>query len=780
MKKRTNYGKKPIKGAGIKRQKVVKHLGLKISLCVFLLMAATVLIAASIIFRFDEWHSFQPELIVDCDKSVRIYDSDGELLCIASGGEKRIWVSIDSIPTDVVEAFVAAEDARFYTHDGVDIIRIFGAAWADIKAGGYVQGASTISQQLIKLSHLSAEKTLNRKLEEAVLARTLERHYDKDQIMEMYLNYVYFGGGYYGIEAASRGYFGISVNELTNAQAAQLAGILKSPSNYAPHLDMEASLGRRGVILGLMLDYGYLSQPEYDSAMNEECVLNKEFPTERTCSIDYALNEACKITGMSMDELLVSGASVYTTIDNIIDAYGVELINNPEMYPSDYAQGALAVLRNDGSIAAMVGGRGEYDALSLNRAADMERQPGSLIKPVLVYAPALEKYDYTAATLLYDSPKEFGDYSPRNSDDKYYGWVTMRTAVTKSLNVPAVDVLSDIGLPSACMFAESVGISFENEQLGLSLALGGFTYGVSPLEMAGAYSSFANGGVYIEPTCIERIVMFGGEIVHERSVSGIRAMSAENAYILTSMLKSVAKEGTGKRLSELALPIAAKTGTSVDSNGVRDAWCAVYSSDYTAVTWMGTDDSSHGSLPSDAVGGKYTAIILAELFSKLYNGKECKDFPMPEGITTCRVDSRAVENGNGVLLAATMTPEKYSYDEYFITGTAPTDTDPYWDQPTPPDEIGWSMSLNGYPVISFVAENSHLIYKVMRTDQKGSVKKIGESQGSTGLISISDSDTVPGAIYGYYIIAVHPEMTDAEKEVASESSRVLRVVIPFA
>ncbi len=752
------------------------HAWLKISAGIFFLVIAGLIIAASAIFKFDEWQSLNVKLITECDRSAMVYDRNGELLCIASDTEKRIWVDIDTIPMDVIEAFVSAEDARYYTHEGVDIVRIFGAAWADLKAGEYVQGASTISQQLIKLSHLSPEKTLNRKLEEAVLAMTLEKFYDKNEIMEMYLNYVYFGGGYYGIEAASLGYFGVHASELSNAQAAQLAGILKSPSNYAPHLDIEASLGRRNVVLGLMKEYGCLSEAEYAEAIEEKCTLNCAFPTERSTAIDYALTEACDILGTDMETLLSSGAQIYTTIDGELDAVCVELLNDDSTFPSDTAQGALTVLDSTGGIVSMVGGRGEYIARSLNRAADIERQPGSLIKPIIVYAPAIERYGCTAATMLLDEKKSFGDYSPRNSDDKYYGWVTMRTAVTKSLNVPAVELLSDIGLPSAVMFAKDLGISFEGEDIGLSLALGGFTYGVSTLEMAGAYSAFSNGGVFYRPTSINRIE--SGDVVYSRSVSGERVMSSANAYILTSMLQSVASEGTGRRLAELGLPIAAKTGTSVDANGVRDAWCAVYSSEYTAVAWMGVDDPSKGSLPAEAVGGKCTADLLAKLFGRIYGSRTCPNFNMPEDVSVINIDTRKVESGE-VMLASTLTPEEYLVSEYFAAGTAPTAVDGYWTIPRAPDEIGWSINAYGAPVITFCSLYDYLEYRLVRINPDGTEEIIQQTANVTGLVSHTDNTAICGAVYSYYVIAVHPELEVNGSEAASEPSRSLRVFVPF-
>ena len=326
--------------------------GLKIAAGAAFLLLAAALLGASALFRFDEWRGFDPSLILDCPKALRVYDADGNE-ALVTGPEKRIWVKLSELSDTTVNAFVSAEDARFYTHKGLDLYRICGAAWADIKAGGFVQGASTISQQLIKLSHLSSEKTIDRKLEEATLAYALERNYGKDEIMEMYLNYIYFGGGFYGIEAASLGYFGVHASELSAAQAAQLAGVLKSPTAYAPHLEPEASLSRRNTILRLMNEYGCLSDEEYAAAKAEECVLKNAIPSTQNAVITRAISEAEALSGLSREELLTGGYSIFTTLESGAQAECEALFSDDPLFPSDNAQGALVLLDSCGGIAAM-------------------------------------------------------------------------------------------------------------------------------------------------------------------------------------------------------------------------------------------------------------------------------------------------------------------------------------------------------------------------------------------------------------------------------------------
>lgn len=743
--------------------------------CLFLVCA--ILLGSAAVFRFDRWRELDPSLLTPSGSCLRICSSDGGELYYA-GSEKRIPVKIETLDKLTVEAFVSAEDARFYTHKGVDIYRIFGAAWADIKAGGYVQGASTISQQLIKLSHLSSEKTLDRKLEEAVLAASLEQRYTKDEIMEMYLNYIYFGGGYYGIEAASLGYFGVHASELTAAQAAQLAGILKSPSSYAPHIDPEASISRRNTVLRLMHEYGYIDDDSYSEALSEECVLKSAFPNRRSCLTDRAVDEALELTGLSRDELFLSGYTVYCTMDVRSQSICEELMSDDSLFPCDNAQVGLVLLDSTGGVAAMVSGRGEYDPSAPDRAAGSERQPGSLIKPIIVYAPALEMGVCSPSAVLIDEPETFGDYSPRNSDDKYYGSVTLRTAVLRSLNVPAVSLLEKTGVETAVDFARSFGVDFEGESLGLSLALGGFTHGVSPLEMAGAYSVFANGGVYIKPSFVDRIEDSSGRIVYQRHVSGRRIMSAGNAFILTSMLKSVAEEGTGRRLSETGLPLAAKTGTAVDDSGVRDAWCAAYTRDYTAVIHMGTDSAELGSLLADSVGGNHTAVILGRLFSRLYEGGNCPDFEKPDEVEEVVLDVSEIENGC-VYLADGNTPEDCAVKEYFIRGTAPSSTDPKRRPPCAPEQLGWCIDEHGDPVISFAADPM-MEYKILRSEANGEEIELFRSEAGKDYVSFTDRDALPGGVYIYRVEAANPNLCGEDgSPVYGASSRKMRVVAPY-
>lgn len=755
------------KNTGKKRAKRLIVWGL-----IFAILGAG-LIGVSALFRFDEWRAFDSTLITECNRSLTLTDRNGEAVLV-TGPEKRIPVPLSSLQKHTIDAFICTEDLRFYSHGGMDVKRIFGALLADIKAGGYVQGASTISQQLIKLSHLSSEKTLNRKLEEAMLTLELEHAFTKDEILEAYLNYIYFGGGFYGIEAAALGYFGVHAGELTAAQSAQLAGIPKSPSAYAPHIDPEASVKRRNLVLGLMHANGCLSDEEYSEAKTEECVIKNTIPNERSLLTDRAIDEAVRLTGISRDALLTGGFRLVTTISREAQALCETIMADDAFFPTAEARAAMVLIDAEGGIIAMTGSRGAYDPTEPDRAAGMERQPGSLIKPILVYAPALEEGIVSGATVLSDEPKDFNGWSPRNSDEKYYGKVTLREAVARSLNVPAVEIMQNVGVGRAMAFASRLGISFAGEDAGLPLALGGFTHGVSPLEMAGAYSAVARGGLYTEPYCVLEVRDAEGGIVYSRESSYSRVMSAENAYILTSMLQSVASYGTGRRLSETGLPLAAKTGTAVDAGGVRDAWCAAYTQDVTAVVWMGTDSAKNGSLPEDEVGGNAPALMLAKLFTGLYAGTECRPFDEPAGVVTVGIDVSEIDEGK-IALASPATPQEDIRFECFVRGSEPNAFSTRFSFPIEPDGLGWTTDSFGKPVISFIGK-APFLYSLVRGDLIGNETVVLPPQSVDGEFSFTDTQAVRGAAYEYRVIIENPNLG---VEMEKASSRRLIVIAPF-
>ena len=759
----------------------MRFRGLKILLLAVTAAAVLFLLCGAVkTLGMDRWVDFDVYRITGCDRTSIIYDGQSDVVTRLHGVQDRTWVSISELQPSTVYAFISAEDARFFEHEGVDIIRIAGAIVADIKAGSYVQGASTISQQLIKLSHLTSEKTISRKAEEAALAYEMERQYSKEDILEMYLNYVYFGGGYYGIEAAAEGYFGVHASDLTLDQSAMLAGILKSPSGYAPHINYAASINRRNNILRLMRDYGYITDDEKKQASaRRPTILHDKREEYSGYYTDAVTKSAAALMGITVDELIRGGYNIYSAMDSDIQHYCEEMFKNGELFPAEDSEAAIVVLEpSTGMVVAMVGGRSYTGGISFNRATDIRRQPGSVIKPVIAYAPAFEYLNYTAADMILDEETTFADYTPSNYGNKYYGWVTVREAVTKSLNVPAVKTLSEVGVERAKDFAKRCGIEFDDKDDSLALALGGFTYGVSPLQIAGAYSCFASGGIYNTPTLIKKITDRNGLTVYEYRQDSRRVMSEANAYILTSMLKSVVTEGTGHRLNTLDIPIAGKTGTVGLANGNRDAWMAGYTPEYTAVVWQGYDSDRLGLLPSSATGGTYPALMLYELFNHIYPDGRSGDFEKPESVKQYSIDAKTLKKQHKVVLANAMTPQSSRVTEYFTEETAPEDVSGYWAVPGSAQNL-LAVREEGGVMVSFDCPDDFGMYTLWRSEAGKAEKPLMTWNGREGHIEYIDAAVNPGKGYRYRVTVKHEELLIGDEPVEGLTTRYAFVPAGF-
>lgn len=751
----------------------MRFRGLKILLLAVTAAAVLFLLCGAVkTLGMDRWVDFDVYRITGCDRTSIIYDGQSDVVTRLHGVQDRTWVSISELQPSTVYAFISAEDARFFEHEGVDVIRIAGAIVADIKAGSYVQGASTISQQLIKLSHLTSEKTISRKAEEAALAYEMERQYSKEDILEMYLNYVYFGGGYYGIEAAAEGYFGVHASDLTLDQSAMLAGILKSPSGYAPHINYAASINRRNNILRLMRDYGYITDDEKKQASaRRPTILHDKREEYSGYYTDAVTKSAAALMGITVDELIRGGYSIYSAMDSDIQHYCEEMFKNGELFPAEDSEAAIVVLEpSTGMVVAMVGGRSYTGGISFNRATDIRRQPGSVIKPVIAYAPAFEYLNYTAADMILDEETTFADYTPSNYGNKYYGWVTVREAVTKSLNVPAVKTLSAVGVYRAKDFAKRCGIEFDDKDDSLALALGGFTYGVSPLQIAGAYSCFVSGGIYNTPTLIKKITDRNGLTVYEYRQDNRRVMSEANAYILTSMLKSVVTEGTGHRLNTLDIPIAGKTGTVGLANGNRDAWMAGYTPEYTAVVWQGYDSDRLGLLPSSATGGTYPALMLYELFNHIYPDGRSGDFEKPESVKQYSIDAKTLKKQHKAVLANAMTPQSSRITEYFTEETAPEDVSGYWAVPGSAQNL-LAVREEGGVMVSFDCPDDFGMYTLWRSEAGKAEKPLMTWNGREGHIEYIDAAVKPGKGYRYRVTVKHEELLIGDEPVEGLTTR---------
>lgn len=490
-----------------------------------------VILAASLTFYFvfdvKNWQKLDASKLTVLAQTSTLYDGQENIITTLKGSENRTLVAIDDIPLHTQQAFIAAEDVRFYEHSGIDVYRIFGALRSNLQSGSLAEGASTITQQLAKLTHLSSEKTLRRKLEEIYLAFQIERTYSKNEILTMYLNTVYFGRGAYGIQAAAQAYFGIDAKDLTVAQSACLAAIIKAPSVYAPHISPESNKNRRNYILNVMYENSFISFSAMKDAQSESLwvIAQRDEPQAYSWYVDEILRESAQIMNCSADEIISGGFQIYTSFDPQLQAIADRVYEDKSLFPANASDGtllqsAMAVVdTRSGAVLAMIGGRSYTTRRGLNRATQMRRQPGSALKPLAVYGPALE-LGYTTASVLLDEKTSFGSYTPRNAGDRYYGLVTMRTAVRNSLNTTAVRLLEEIGMDASVRYLQKLGIPVQDSDRNLSLALGSMSYGVTPVELAAAYVPYANGGTFYSPHCVNRICSADGTILYERDEQG--------------------------------------------------------------------------------------------------------------------------------------------------------------------------------------------------------------------------------------------------------------------
>ena len=565
--------------------------------------------------------------------SSQIYDVHGNLITTVHATENRLPVKLSQVPKDLQNAFIATEDNRFYSHHGVDPIGIMRAIWVIIAHDGVVEGGSTITQQLARNAFLTQDRTLKRKIMEAMLAIRIEQYYTKQEILEMYLNQIYFGQGAYGVQAAAHVYFGKNVQDLDLAQSAMLAGLPQSPNYYSPLTNYKAGKARQAVVLGQMVKYDYIDQATADKAKDEDLGLREKSEAAHSDNnasyfIDYVISEIAEKYGD--DAVYKDGLKIYTTIDMKAQDAAVQAMHNlPNFYTDDKGltqpQGALiAINPHNGYIVAMVGGRGDD---SFNRAVLAERQPGSAFKP-FVYLAAIQD-GMTPGTVMDDKKIEFNGWSPKNYEGTYSGQMTLHYALQHSVNTIAVQLADAVGMRKVLNLASSLGITTldDSKDNNLAAALGGLTNGVKPIDMAVAYGTLANGGVKVKPVAITKIVDRNGQVVEENSTEEQRVVDPKYAYVITNMLESVMSGGTGGGAS-IGRPAAGKTGTTDES---KDAWFVGYTPDLVAAVWMGDD---YGIETLDGItGGTVPAVIWRDFMSQALNAMEipASDFTVPPG-----------------------------------------------------------------------------------------------------------------------------------------------------
>lgn len=587
------------------------------------------------------------------------YDINGKTLSVLKGEKDVYYIEYEDIPIYVKQAIISTEDKRFYKHNGIDYRGIMRAAVAMIQDGEVTQGGSTITQQLARTVFLSNERTWERKIEEMYIAVELEKKYSKEEILEFYLNNVYFANGYYGIEAAAQGYFGMDVSHLSLSQMIYLCAIPNNPTLYNPLTHADKTQARRDRILKSMLEDQVISESSYQTAVAEQIKTTEPEEIKNNYAETYTYYCATRAlmelegfefqTVFSDDEektaydreyqslydtcnkkLFTGGYRIYTSLD--LDAQSQLQTSVDEVLAgfgekSDEGiyelQGAAVCIDNTtGMVRAIIGGRSQDDVegYTLNRAFQSFRQPGSAIKPLIVYTPALER-GYTPDTTVVDEPIADG---PVNGDGTYSGAMSLRQAVARSKNTIAWKIFEELTPEVGISYLEAMGFSnLDANDKRLPASIGGFTNGVSPLEMAKGYATIKNDGGYRNPTCIMKITDADGEVIYQADQTASVIYKENACRQMTDMLQTVITSGTGRGYSLGMMPCAGKTGTTNDN---KDGWFVGYTPYYTTSVWVGYD------IPKEVPGlggGTYPGKIWHSFMSWLHDGLEPVDFIHP-------------------------------------------------------------------------------------------------------------------------------------------------------
>lgn len=661
-----------------------------------------------------------------------VYASDGSVISTLKGEKDSYYVSIEEMPVDAVTAIVSIEDKKFFRHHGIDYRALLRAIKAMVQNGEVTQGGSTITMQLARNVFLSQEKTWQRKVEEMYIATELENKYSKDQILEFYLNNIYFGNGYYGIQSAARGYFDSDVENLSLSQIAFLCAIPNNPTLYDPVTNKDNTISRRDRILKNMLDDGKISQMDYAEAVAEQITLNRPQALAKNDYVEtytyycatralmeqqgFVFHEDFKtdekqqayedtysaLYSECQKKLYTGGYRIYTSIDlslqdelqqSVNDTLsGYTGVNDEGVY--ELQASAVCIDNDNGYVRAIVGGRSqEFPGYTLNRAYQSFRQPGSAIKPLTVYTPSFEQ-NYTPDTIVTDEPIEDG---PRNANGTYLGEITVRTAVEKSVNTIAWKLYDQLTPDKGLSYLKAMNFSrISPSDYRLATALGGFTNGVSALEMASGFATIENDGYYRTPTCIVKIEDGNGTVLYNSGQNPVLIYKKNAARMMTDVLKGVITNGTGKGLDLGDMPCAGKTGTTNDQ---KDGWFVGYTRYYTTSVWVGYD------MPKKLeglMGNTYPGKIWQSFMSKAHEGLEPLEFLPYARISDDLLQQQ--ESGQPEDNPAEETPEEGAQD-----GETPGEEIPEdgaQDGETPGEEIPEDGAQDGESPVGETPENA--------------------------------------------------------------------------
>ncbi|UAC47041.1 PBP1A family penicillin-binding protein [Bacillus aquiflavi] len=694
--------------------------------------------------------------------SSKIYDKDGNLIREV-GTERREYVDYEDIPEVMKNAVLATEDVRFFKHSGVDIIRIGGAVVANITGGFGSEGASTITQQLVKNSFLNPEKTIKRKAQEAWLAFQLERKYTKKKIFEMYVNKNNMSQGVHGIATASKVYFDKELKELEVQEAALLAGLFQSPNRYNPFKHPERAEKRRNVVLTLMNQHGFISKEEMEKAKSIPVTASLIPEEERKTDLqpfDFFIDRVIdEVEELGDYNIFADGLKVYTTLDSKAQTHVEKILDTDEIiqYPDEKFQAGITLLdTKTGEIRALGGGRNQEVQRGFNFATDTKRQPGSTIKPILDYGPAIEHLKWSTYHQLNDKQYAYSDGTPINNwDNKFMGQMSIREALGRSRNIPALQALQAAGLDKAKEFAVNLGIPLE--EIHESYSVGGLKEGVSPLQMAGAYSAFGNNGVYNEPYAVKKIELRDGTVIDTTPESQV-VMKDYTAFMITDMLKEVlnAPYGTGRAANIPNLHVAGKTGTTnytdkergqfdIPKGAVPDAWFAGYTTNYSLAVWTGYENRSE-YIPSGN-SQKIAQHIFKNLMEEVSKDVETPDFEVPKSVVKIGVE----KGSNPPKLPSKGTPKDAVTYEYFVKGHEPKAVSQKFEKIDAPKGLNAKYDEAANEIaLSWDYKDSEVEFEVTMSVNGGQ----GQQLAVTSDKGVKVANPQPGASYTFKVTAI--------------------------
>ena len=709
---------------------------------------------------------FDKAMLEAQNSSIDIYDIENNKINDISG--KKALVRLEELPSYVPASFVSIEDKDFYKHHGLNYKRMFKAFLSNLKSRSLKEGASTISQQLIKNTHLTNEKTITRKINEMALAKELERNFSKDEIMETYLNVIYFGSGAYGLENASETYFGKPAKDLSVDESALLAGMIKSPRTYSPILNYDNAIKRRNLVLSEMKKDGVISQETFEELKQKTIVLAEKISHNKSRNFyeEATLEEAEKILGLTENQIAVAGYKIFTYQVPKDQKSLSSTISNPAYYDAnDFGNipDGVGIV-----IDAKSGGICAFDAKSIYDVINMKRSPGSSIKPILVYAPALEYGKISPSTMILDEETNFGTYSPKNVGNQYYGWIDATKSIEKSLNIPAIKILKTTGLENSKRFAEKSGIKFDENDTSYAIALGGLTEGVTVKDLVNSYIPFANNGEFVEAKFIRKICDANGKIIYENKEQKRKAMSEETAYLMTEMLVSSVKKGTSSRLKSLPFEVAGKTGTVgiKGTNYNTDVWSIAYTPQKIVGVWLGNSTGeSEFRLEGRNNGGTFCTNIVKDTMKNMEIDEDLT-FERPNGIVECKLDTIKLEKDHILMLANPETPERYTITALFNQKYAPTlIAEKYIKENLC---VLFGENKNGKNILKFdaISDAKYNIYRIEEDTQR----QIASFENVKGSQTFEDKDIFDDTTYTYFVEVLQRD----EKPIKSNSIKLIQ------